>query len=350
MEAVTAPEPGTGSKTMADLAGLAAEKHADKPALRHKSGDEWVEITYAELGEAISEVARGLIDLGIEHGEKVSIVSHTRPEWTFANLAIFAAGAVSVSVYQTNSPAECHYVIEHSESKAVFVEDGEQLGKIREVEDDLPNLEHIIVFEPGDADIGDAISLDDLRERGRGRDADELDQRVQAVGPDDLAITIYTSGTTGPPKGCLLTHGNYRDVTSMTESMGVLEEGEVVYLFLPLAHAFAKLIQYVALDLGGCIAFWEKDPTEDHPQPHRGQADLLPVGAADVREDLHAGHLQRRGPREAQAGGAARPEGAPGRGTTARRSPTRSARPSTRPTRSSTRTCARCSAATSASA
>ena len=66
-------------------------------------------------------------------------------------------------------------MIEHSESKAVFVEDGEQLGKIREVEDDLPNLEHIIVFEPGDADIGDAISLDDLRERGRGRDAEELD-------------------------------------------------------------------------------------------------------------------------------------------------------------------------------
>jgi len=265
MEAVTAPDQGTGSKTMADLAGLAASKHADKPALRHKSGDEWTETSYAELGEAISEVARGLIELGIEHGDKVSIVSHTRPEWTFANLAIFSTGAVSVSVYQTNSPAECHYVIEHSESKAVFVEDGEQLGKIRQVQDDLPKLEHIIVFEPGDADIGDAISLDDLRERGRGRETDELEQRVQAVGPDDLAITIYTSGTTGPPKGCLLTHGNYRDVTSMTETMGVLQEGEVAYLFLPLAHAFAKLIQYVTLDLGGCIAYWEKDPAKIIP-------------------------------------------------------------------------------------
>ncbi|HLM26106.1 MAG TPA: AMP-dependent synthetase/ligase [Thermoleophilaceae bacterium] len=262
---MTAPDQGTGSKTMADLAGLAASKHADKPALRHKSGDEWTETSYAELGEAISEVARGLIELGIEHGDKVSIVSHTRPEWTFANLAIFSTGAVSVSVYQTNSPAECHYVIEHSESKAVFVEDGEQLGKIRQVQDDLPKLEHIIVFEPGDADIGDAISLDDLRERGRGRETDELEQRVQAVGPDDLAITIYTSGTTGPPKGCLLTHGNYRDVTSMTETMGVLQEGEVAYLFLPLAHAFAKLIQYVTLDLGGCIAYWEKDPAKIIP-------------------------------------------------------------------------------------
>jgi long-chain acyl-CoA synthetase len=265
MEAVTAPAEGTGSKTMADLAGLAAEKHADDPALRHKSGDEWVEISYAELGETVSEVARGLIDLGLEQGDKVSILSHTRPEWTFANLAIFSAGCVSVSVYQTNSAPECHYVIEHSESRAVFVEDGEQLAKIREVEDDLPKLEHVIVFEPGDADLGDAISLDDLRERGRGRDADELEQRVQSVGPNDLAITIYTSGTTGPPKGCLLTHGNYRDVTSMTESMGVLHQGEIVYLFLPLAHAFAKLIQYVTIDLGGCIAYWEKDPQKIVP-------------------------------------------------------------------------------------
>ncbi|MDQ3587289.1 MAG: AMP-dependent synthetase/ligase [Actinomycetota bacterium] len=243
---------------MADLAGLAAAKHGDKPALRHKAGDEWVEISYAELGEAISEVARGLIDLGIEHGDKVSILSHTRPEWTFANLAIFSAGAVSVSVYQTNSPEECHYVLEHSESTAVFVEDAEQLEKVRHVSDRLPNLEHVIVFEPS-GDIGDAVSLEYLRERGRRRDAGELAQRVEGVGKDDLALTIYTSGTTGPPKGCLLTHGNYRDVTSMTESMGILQEGEVVYLFLPLAHAFAKLILYVTLDVGGCIAFWEKD-------------------------------------------------------------------------------------------
>ncbi len=270
MNTVSAPEQGTGSKTMADLAGLAAAKYGDKPALRHKSGDthegtgEWAEISYTELGEAVSEVARGLIDLGIEHGDKVSILSHTRPEWTFANLAIFSAGAVSVSVYQTNSPEECHYVLEHSESKAVFVEDVEQLEKVRQVSDRLPNLQHVVVFESS-GNIGETVSLDDLRERGRGRDAKELEERVQGVGTDDLAITIYTSGTTGPPKGCLLTHGNYRDVTSMTESMGVLQEGEMVYLFLPLAHAFAKLIQYVTLDVGGCIAYWEKDATKIVP-------------------------------------------------------------------------------------
>ncbi len=264
MEAVTAPASGTGSKTMADLAALAAAKHGDAPALRHKVGEEWQDVSYAELGTAVSEIGRGLIDLGLEHGDKVSILAHTRPEWTYANLAILASGTVSVSIYQTNSAEECHYVLHHSESKAVFVEDAEQLAKVREVQGDLPNLEHVVIFDPS-GDIGDAVSLEDLRKRGAGRDASELEARTDAVTKDDICITIYTSGTTGPPKGCLISHGNYRDVTSMTESMRVLQEEEVVYLFLPLAHAFAKLIQFVTLDLGGTLAYWEKDPQKIVP-------------------------------------------------------------------------------------
>ena len=263
MEAVTAAS-GTGSKTMADLLPLAAEKYAGQTALKHKAGDEWVDVSYEELGRAVSETARGLIDLGLEPGDKVSILSHTRPDWTYANFAILSAGTVSVSIYQTNSAEECHYVLEHSESKAVFVEDAEQLAKVREVQDQLPNLEHVVIFDPS-GDTGSAISLAELRERGASRDPAELTARVDAIGKDDLAITIYTSGTTGPPKGCLLTHGNYRDVTSMTESMGALAQGDSVYLFLPLAHAFAKLIQFVALDLGGTIAYWEKDATKIVP-------------------------------------------------------------------------------------
>ena len=264
MEAVTAPASGTGSKTMADLAALAAAKHGDAPALRHKVGGEWRDVSYSELGAAVSEIGRGLLDLGLEQGDKVSILAHTRPEWTYANLAILAAGTVSVSIYQTNSPEECHYVLHHSESRAVFVEDAEQLAKVREVQGDLPNLEHIVIFDPS-GDIGDAIPLADLRRRGAARDAAELEARSEAVTKDDICITIYTSGTTGPPKGCLISHGNYRDVTSMTESMRVLEENEVVYLFLPLAHAFAKLIQFVTIDLGGTMAYWEKDPQKIVP-------------------------------------------------------------------------------------
>ncbi len=264
MERVTAAASSTGSKTMADLAALAAEKYAGKSALRHKVGDEWVDVTYDDFGTAVRETGLGLIDLGLEPGDKVGIVAHTRPDWTYSHFGILSCGAVSVSVYQTNSAEECHYVLEHSESKAVFLEDAEQLEKIRAVRDRLPRLEHIVLFEDVDG-ADDAITLDELRRRGRGRDASELEARSSAVTKDDTCIYIYTSGTTGPPKGCILSHGNYRDVVSMSESQGVLEEDDVVYLFLPLAHAFAKLVQFLALDLGGVLVYWEKDPQKIVP-------------------------------------------------------------------------------------
>src|SRR3954451_18445882 len=197
MEAGTASS--TGVQTMAAAPAVAAEKHAGKPALRHKVGDAWVDIDYANLGVAVSEVARGLIDLGIVRGDRVSILGNTRPEWTFANFGILAAGGASVSIYQTNSPEECNYVLEHSESRAVFVEDGEQLAKIREIESDLPALEFVIVMAPDEGlDLGDAITLETLRERGREHDESELDERTASVTPEDACVFIYTSGTTGP--------------------------------------------------------------------------------------------------------------------------------------------------------
>ena len=94
----------------------------------------WVDVSYAELERTVAEVALGLVDLGIEPGDRVSILSHTRPEWTYACFATFAVGAVAVSIYQTNSAEECRYVLGHSGSRAVFVEDAEQLAKIRAVD------------------------------------------------------------------------------------------------------------------------------------------------------------------------------------------------------------------------
>src|SRR5262245_12790068 len=222
MEAVTAGTAAaaavsTGSKTIADLLPLAAEKYADRPALRHKVGDEWVDVPYSELGRITREVALGLVDLGIQPGDKVSILSNTRPEWTYACFGILGAGATCVSIYQTNSPEECHYVLHHSESRAVFVEDQEQLQKIRHIEAELPELELIIVMEPS-GDIGNAVPLDDLCARGAGRPDSDYDERLAGVADDDMCLYIYTSGTTGPPKGCLLSHGNYRRVTDMVES------------------------------------------------------------------------------------------------------------------------------------
>jgi long-chain acyl-CoA synthetase len=261
---INAAEASTGSRTMADLVALAGRKHADRPALKHKVGEEWVDVSYKELAEKVKHVALGLVDLGIQPGDKVSILSNTRPEWTYACFGILGAGATCVSIYQTNSPEECHYVLHHSESRAVFVEDQEQLEKIRHIESELPELELIIVMEPS-GDIGDAVPLDDLCARGAGRPDSDYEERLAAVGDDDMCLYIYTSGTTGPPKGCLLTHGNYRRVTDMVQADGVLKGDEVVYLFLPLAHAFALLIQFITVDIGSAIAYWEKDPQKIIP-------------------------------------------------------------------------------------
>jgi long-chain acyl-CoA synthetase len=263
--AIPAVEASTGSKTMADLALLAARKHAGRTALKYKQGDEWVDVSYEEFGNAVRETALGLMSLGIEKGDRVSILSNTRPEWAYACFSILTAGGVSVSIYQTNSPSEVQYVANHSESKAIFVEDAEQLEKVRKCRADLPALEHIVIFEPSSNSADDAISLDDLRAKGREGEVAKLDERTSSVSPDDYAIFIYTSGTTGPPKGVMLTHDNYRQVVNMTQSQGTFEQDDLVYLFLPLAHAFALLVQFGATDLGAPIAYWEKDPQKIVP-------------------------------------------------------------------------------------
>jgi long-chain acyl-CoA synthetase len=263
MEAVTAGATGaqgTGSKTIADLLPLAVRQYGERPAQRYKSGEEWLDCSYAELGEAVREVSLGLIDLGIQPGDKVSILAHTRPEWTQACFGILTAGGTLVTIYQTNSPSECQYVLEHSDSKAVFVEDKEQLAKIREIEDQCPALEHVIVMDAEGAELGDAKSLAQVRELGRHRDESDWEARWSAVTPQDNCLYIYTSGTTGPPKGCVLTHANYRAICDAVVVEATLEEGDTAYLFLPLAHAFAILIQFAAFDLGAVLAYWSRDP------------------------------------------------------------------------------------------
>jgi long-chain acyl-CoA synthetase len=260
MEATTATpaEASTGSRTIADMMALAARKHADRVAVRQKRDGAWQSLTYAEVGQIVREIALGLIELGIQPGERVSILCNTRAEWTYADFAISSAGAVVVPIYPTNSPEECEWVAGNSEAVAVICEDAGQGAKIAAVRDRLPSLRHLIVVDPS-GDVGDAISLDALRERGRGGDEAVLEQRMNGVRPDDPFTFIYTSGTTGPPKGCVLSHDNYRSVLNMCESLDVVQEDEVVYLFLPLAHAFALLVQLLTVDVGSTIAYFGGD-------------------------------------------------------------------------------------------
>ena len=258
-----ATESATGSKTMADLLPLAARKHGPRRATLHKDeSGEWVSQTYTELGEIVRDLSLGLIDLGIEKGDKVAILANTRVEWTYFDFAALSAGAVAVPIYQTNSPEECQYVLENSDARAVIVEDEEQLEKIRQVKDKAPKLEFVIRMT-GTSD--DAISAEDLAARGRERPETDLDERWRSVTPDDICTFIYTSGTTGPPKGCVISHGNYRAMLDMIHEVSVLGGDELTYLYLPLAHSFALLIQFGTFDLGATLAYWERDPLKIIP-------------------------------------------------------------------------------------
>jgi long-chain acyl-CoA synthetase len=259
----SATEAATGANTLADMFPEAVRKHGPKRAVIYKDEDgEWVSKTYTEVGEIVRKLSLGLIELGIEKGDKVAILSNTRPEWTYFDFAALSAGAIVVPIYQTNSPQECQYVLENSDAIAVIVEDDEQLEKIRGIRGDLPKLEHVIRMTGRSSD---ALSLGELSERGAtGSDAD-WEERYSSVTPDDICTFIYTSGTTGPPKGCVISHGNYRSMLDMVHSVSVLDSDEVTYLFLPLAHSFALLIQFGTFDLGAALAYWERDPLKILP-------------------------------------------------------------------------------------
>ena len=279
MEATTATSSATrqttGSQTIADLLPKAAEQYADRPAVRHKVDGEWKDVTFREVGDIVFEIGRGLIDLGIQAGDRVALLCNTRPEWTYVDFAISTAGGVVVPIYPTNSPEECEWVAGNSDSVAVVCEDAGQVAKIVEVRDNLPNLRHIVVIDPSgdpttdnspagaDASGGGArgaIPVDEVRERGRGRDVAELLDRAEAVTRDDPYTFIYTSGTTGPPKGCVLTHGNYRAIIDSVGERELLRgDDDLTYLFLPLAHAFALLIQLASFDVGAPIAYFGGD-------------------------------------------------------------------------------------------
>jgi long-chain acyl-CoA synthetase len=289
MEA-TATASSTGSSTVADLIPRTAAEHAEDPAVRFKRDGAWHDVTYAELATIVQEIGLGLIDLGIEPGERVCILANTRPEWSYADLAATAAGTVVVPIYQTNSPEECLWVISDSGASTIVCENDEQLAKIAAIRDQLPNLQTVIVIDGpdgsssnGSSELGrslQAITLEEVRERGRGRaglnGSEELDARRAAVRPEDPYTFIYTSGTTGPPKGCVLTHGNYRAIVDMISESGEISDDEVIYLYLPLAHSFALLIQLAVFDLGGTLAYFGGDTKQIVPELMEVKPTYLP--------------------------------------------------------------------------
>src|ERR1700733_696082 len=264
------------NKTIARAAANAAERFGDRTAIRYKHDDHWHDKTFSDVATIVDEIALGLLDLGVEPGDRVSLLANTRPEWSYASLAISRAGAVVVPISPTNAAEECEWVAGNSDSKVVICEDEGQAAKIEKVRGNLEHLEHVVLIDPSPNEQAAGVTLDELRERGRNADRAELERRCDAVSPEDPYTIIYTSGTTGAPKGVVLSHANCASVGVMVEEIEFITEGEMTYLYLPLAHAFALTVQLASFDVGSGIVYFGGDPQQIVPELQQVKATYMP--------------------------------------------------------------------------
>jgi long-chain acyl-CoA synthetase len=245
-----------GPSTLGEMVLDAARQHSGV-ALQYPRDGQTISISYPELGAITTEIARGLIALGIDRGDRVSILGATSADWTLADYGSTCAGAVVVGIYHTNSPEECAYVLGHSGSRLVFCEDAAQAAKIAQIRDRCPSLEHVVLFD-GTAD--GALTLLQLRERGKPLPPEAVDERLATIDRDDVATLVYTSGTTGPAKGCMLSHANLLDTTKMYVDQLGINATSSLYQFLPLAHVLARVSQAVVIRAGARACFWSGNP------------------------------------------------------------------------------------------
>ena len=225
-----------------------AARHSSPPYLAERESG-WQEVSWDDAARRVDDLANGLLALGVRKGDAFGILVGTRVEWAQFDFALALVGGVTAPVYASSSPADCAYVLGHSESVGVLVEDDDQLAKIDAVRAELPALEHVVTVE----------GLDDLAARGREFAAENptaLAEAESSVSEDDLFTYIYTSGTTGPPKGCMIRHRNYYAMVTVRDQMDDnAGPGDVLLLYLPLAHNFGRLVHLSGPYAGFTLAF-----------------------------------------------------------------------------------------------
>lgn len=234
-----APELGNLSDDILDR----LPEHTDDVALARMVDGEWQDVTLGEFHRDVVAVAKGLVGAGVSPGDRVALLSKTRYEWTVADYAIWWIGAATVPIYETSSTAQIEWILSDSGAVAAIVESDAHLARVKEAE--APDLRDVWVL--------DGEALDEIAARGAEMSDADVEARRAALTSDTLATLIYTSGTTGRPKGCELTHGNFRYElgAALPELPELFErEGASTLLFLPLAHVFARIIQVGAIRSG----------------------------------------------------------------------------------------------------
>jgi len=275
-------------RTIGQLWRQAVAADLDRPAYLVEREDGWEEVSWAEAGRTVDELANGLLALGVRKGDAFGILAQTTLEWALFDYALARIGAVGAAVYANSSPKDCRYVLEHSDAIGVLVEDEDQRAKIADVE-----LRHVLTF----------ADLDEVRARGRKHAAANPDALAEAeaqIGEEDLFTFIYTSGTTGPPKACMIRHRNYYEMATCIDRVPEFALGDdVMLLYLPLAHNFGRLMHLLGAHKGFTTAFCP-DPLGDAEAMPAVRPTLLP-SVPRLYEKVHTAVLaqfeQVHGPR-----------------------------------------------------
>jgi long-chain acyl-CoA synthetase len=301
-----APAADVGFRTVAAMVREWAEHTPDKVALREKEFGIWQETTWAEFWDTVRDAAHGLLALGVDAGDRISIHSEDRPEWVILDMATVAIRAITVGLYPTNPAAEVDYLLTDSGAEIHLAEDQEQADKVVEVIETLPNLRKIIHVEPRGfrkwRDDERFLFWDDFLEMGRKHRAENpgaVEQRMSEATGDDVMTLVYTSGTTGPPKGAMLTN---RNVTYCIEvlinneerlgSKGRVGPDDTLLTYLPLCHVAERLFStWTMAGNGPTLNFAESIDTVQ--QNLREIQPTIFFAVPRIWERIHAGVLIR---------------------------------------------------------
>ena len=297
--ATTEPEPAADVRTIADLPFHLMGRFAKSILLGRCRGTDVTSLSSKEVFEQIRDLSLGFSASGMGPGDRIAIVAESRPEWICADLAVLAGGGVTVPIYPTLSAGQVRYILEDSGARIAVVSTKLQLEKLQEIRHQLPALEAIVVMDPAAASAvsPSILMFDAVAERGHARMTSQwgagrdFRETARAIKPEQLATIIYTSGTTGEPKGVMLTHANLAANLHAGGKALEVHQDDVALSFLPLSHAFERMVAYVYLLCGVTIVFAESFETIG-----RDLATVRPTvltGVPRVYEKLHSRILDK---------------------------------------------------------
>jgi long-chain acyl-CoA synthetase len=250
-----------------------ARRLKSRTALRRKEEGEYRDISWEKLEENIRLFARGLLALGLRHGERVALMAPNCPEWAYIDLGALSCGAVSVPVYHTEGLSTLLHIAKDSGSRFLFIHSPLMVGELLPHLDQLPELERIILLE-GEKGSPEILSRDEFLKSAEDVADAEVDRLLSQGNPDDIASIVYTSGTTGPPKGVTLTHGNFISNIKACCCLFDIGEDDECLSFLPLSHVFERMAgYYFMLYQGAAIAYAEN-------------VDSVPVNLTEARPTI----------------------------------------------------------------